>query len=243
KTQPLAAKAMKLKGSSRNSAPFAAIQQSAGLTPAESLAARHLYLLAMGRKFRGTVSFNLPEPLTSLQLTKLVDSMGRGALAMAACAGQDHLLASLIQMKAHIDASDNDGNTALMLAAARGQLANVALFVEEGAHLVSKNKAGQRAVDVAPNAAIRLALAPPTVRRLAGLPRPPPAAAVLSARLTASTEAEGTGTGGQKSNVDRHKLRLEGLPTGLPTNLLEDHILALLRLLGAEKPSSVKIET
>eukprot|EP00933_Yihiella_yeosuensis_P040954 TRINITY_DN35376_c0_g1_i2.p1 TRINITY_DN35376_c0_g1~~TRINITY_DN35376_c0_g1_i2.p1 ORF type:complete len:413 (-),score=77.73 TRINITY_DN35376_c0_g1_i2:296-1534(-) len=205
------------------------VEDDWSLLPEEAASAGRFGLFALARKMREVIATSLPE-YDNLELVRNPDRMGRPPLCIALANGHSHLLPVLLEWKAQIDSQDPNGNTALMMAAAQGRLPEVQALVEKGADVSVRNSEGQRAIDLASTKAIRLALIPQTVRRLAGLARPSSASATLKPLPKLRPSAEEQGLNG------RQRLRLEGLPTQLPQDLLEGHVRALLRRLHVANP-------
>jgi len=199
------------------------------VSPEEAVAFGHLVMLLKARKTRAVVNSAPPSPLPVRALNEAHPTTGLTPLAAAISHGHVNLVLPLVNLKADANALGPKGDTPLMMAAMSGDVAAIAALIEAGASLTQKNKDGRQALDLASTIPARAALMTSTVRKIAGLPRP------LSASLAPIRKR-------RTSAAVHHRFRLEDLPGTLGTaDLLEGHIRALLRRVGAPRPDVLDI--
>lgn len=97
---------------------------------------------------RAALDSDAPSLVISEALSE-VDSSGRAALALATQYGHPDLVATLLGLRAQVDATDRSGNTALMLAAANNEGLAVTHLLEARARLDVRNSEGQGAIELA----------------------------------------------------------------------------------------------
>jgi hypothetical protein len=78
-----------------------------------------------------------------------VNRPGWTALHYAAAAGQNPIVALLLENSAYIDAESPNKTTPIMMAALGGHILTVKLLLDEGADATLKNEAGMTAIDIA----------------------------------------------------------------------------------------------
>merc|ERR1719277_877060 len=150
-----------------------------------------------------------------------LDIDGRNVLALAVVHRQPHLGPLLLAKQAQVDAVDAEMNTALMLGAQAGDPLAVQYLLAAGASATLRNKDGKTAADLAWHRGSQLQIqwcidTQEIGSRLASSPS-----------LPALSEAEAAA---ERSR--RFRLRVECLPRGADSDVLEDNIRLMLEKRG-----------
>jgi len=196
--------------------------------------AHQVKLFSAAVQERARVIEQLPEDSAGKALLTGQDGAGEVPLHAAARSDSMEIVRLLLKHKAQVDAQDYSGNTALMVSAAKGHHHVVRQLMEASAYLEKCNNQKRTAMHIAQGFEVRELLRRANLRKKIGFD-----AVVRTALKKVPSESYGCDDivlGQQR------RLLLEGLPVHLGPGLLEGHVRALLRRLGAGEVDDVEIE-
>eukprot|EP00930_Biecheleria_cincta_P040252 TRINITY_DN27597_c0_g2_i1.p1 TRINITY_DN27597_c0_g2~~TRINITY_DN27597_c0_g2_i1.p1 ORF type:complete len:960 (-),score=139.10 TRINITY_DN27597_c0_g2_i1:198-3077(-) len=231
----------KSKGSrmSSNSRKASKRSQVGARTKETAVADNPVGLLDASCKAAATRTGELPSPIALSPALSAVDDENRTPLVLAAKHGHLQVVAVLLELKAALDESDSQGNTALMLAASSGNQTLVTHLLAARASVEDRNANGQQPIDLVECPELRQLMQTQLVqvhsdrdamkrsmKRSCSLP------ALVAAQPSATPPA---------SADARCRIRLDGLPTQLSAEDLEDAVRDLLQSHGAAEPSNIEV--
>lgn len=160
-------------------------------------------------------------------------------LTLATFHGQAHLISTLLDLKAPLDAPDSTGTTALMHAAAQGSYVAADVLLCAGADERIENNDAETALDLASTDALR-----DRIQRAALLRHVPGRAVSVQMKTSVVGEHDGSSAHEEAGHSAVYRVRVEGLPVLAPTELVKQLVEEKLGqvLLNDEPLEAVRIE-
>eukprot|EP00928_Gymnodinium_smaydae_P009220 TRINITY_DN1340_c0_g1_i1.p1 TRINITY_DN1340_c0_g1~~TRINITY_DN1340_c0_g1_i1.p1 ORF type:complete len:870 (+),score=209.16 TRINITY_DN1340_c0_g1_i1:67-2676(+) len=211
----------------------------------QKIGADPMALIVNTAKKREAIAKSAKNPLGAKAAMKQADNDGRMPLALAIRKKQEDVIEMLMREKADIEATDAKANTILMEAVMAKNRDLVDSLLEMKAKFDRSNADKKTAIDMCKDPRIMVLL---QARRMATClsdiesKAAPKKGKEVKGKESGKASPKVTKTPKkEKPQEPTWRVRLEALPTHLTGELLEDHLRALMRKMGAPPPSRVQV--